>query len=83
MIQKPILELDIHGCTSEEAKSKIDQILLTAGTGVYKIRIIHGFNRGNRLQKMIYDEYEYFGNDKVIKLRGGENPGITELILRE
>lgn len=55
-----------------------------ASNTVYRIRVIHGYHRGNALQKAIYDEFDYFHtSDKVVRMEGGSNPGITDIILRE
>ena len=78
-----IIELDLHGLRREEAKKKIDNALKNAGTGVYIIRCIHGYNRGTGIKDMILEEYSYGREPKVKKMRPGSNPGITELLLRE
>ena len=39
-----IIEVDLHGMRVEEAKNKIDKVLDSAGSGVYRIRCIHGFH---------------------------------------
>ena len=50
----------------------------------YRIRVIHGYHRGNALQRALYDEFDYFHtSDRVLRMEGGSNPGITEIILRE
>ena len=79
-----ITEIDIHGMRPEEAVKTISGIIEKAPEHVYRIRVIHGYHRGNALQKAIYDEFDYFHtSDKVIRLKGGSNPGITEIVLRE
>ena len=45
-MDQPIIEIDVHGSTVDEAINRIDRILNGAGSGTYRIRVIHGFNRG-------------------------------------
>lgn len=79
-----ITEIDIHGMAPKEAVKKLTEIIAKAPDSVYRIRVIHGYRRGNALQKAIYDEFDYFHtSDRVLRLEGGSNPGITEIILRE
>lgn len=83
MEQMPIIEMDVHGLLVDAAIEKIEQQVNKAGTGTYRIRVIHGFNRGNNIQKAIYRELGHGLNPKVLRIAGGDNPGVTELILRE
>ena len=84
MNYQPITEIDIHGMTPEAAVKTISRIIDNAPASVYRIRVIHGYHRGNALQRAIYDEFDYFHtSDKVQRMEGGSNPGITEIILRE
>lgn len=83
MRQTPIIEMDVHGLFADEAIRKIEQEVNKANASTYRIRIIHGFNRGNHIQKAIYRELGYGLNPKILRITGGDNPGITELVLRE
>lgn len=83
MKQTPIIEVDVHGLFAEQAIQKIEKLVKEANASTYRIRIIHGFNRGNRIQRAIYRELGHGLNPKVLRIVGGDNPGITELILRE
>ena len=83
MINQPIIELDVHGRTADEAIKEIESAIHTAGPGVYRIRVIHGFHRGTSIQKAIYREIGYGLNPKVLRIIPGGNQGTTELILRE
>ena len=78
-----IIEIDLHGMNTSEANAAIDDALRKATDSVYRIRCIHGFNRGTAIRSMIYDEYSNGRHKKVKKIQGGFNEGITELILRE
>ena len=83
MKQTPIIEVDVHGLFAEQAIQKIEKLVKEANASTYRIRIIHGFNRGNSIQRAIYRELGHGLNPKVLRIVGGDNPGITELILRE
>ncbi len=84
MKYEPITEIDVHGLTSDEAVKKLGELIDSAPDTVYRIRVIHGYHRGNALQRAIYDEFDYFHtSDRVKRVVSGSNPGITELILKE
>lgn len=78
-----IVELDLHGKTAQEAKRSVDTALGAAGKDVYRIRLIHGYHGGTGIKRMLWEEYAYGREPKVIRLEPGVNPGITELVLRE
>ena len=77
------VEIDLHGLRAEDAKKKIDQAIRTANPSVYRIKLIHGYHRGHGLKAMIWEEYSYHRNPRVLRVEGGFNDGITELVLRE
>lgn len=79
---RAIIDLDLHGLSSEEARYKIEKAVNETGSGVYRIRCIHGFHGGTRIKDMIRREFGYGLEPKIKEIRGGENEGITELILR-
>lgn len=83
MLSNPIIEVDLHGLNIEEAQQKIDTALKNATNATYRIRCIHGYNRGTHLRQMIYREYGYGLSPKVKRIEAGSNEGITELVLRE
>lgn len=84
MIFNSITEIDIHGMQPEEAVKTVSKLIEGAPDTVYRIRVIHGYHRGNALQRVLYDEFDYFHtSDRVLRMEGGSNPGITEIILRE
>ena len=81
MIGPGIAELDIHGKSKGQAKTAIDAALRRHCARAYRIRIIHGYNRGSELKEMIKTEYsEHPG---ILRIETGENPGITVFVLRE
>ena len=83
MRQEPYMNIDVHGMTSDKAIKEIEALIKRANASTYRIRVVHGFNRGNAIQRAIYREIGHGLNPKVLRIVGGDNPGITELILRE
>ena len=83
MRQEPYIDIDVHGMTSEQAIDKIELLIKQANASTYRIRVVHGYNRGNAIQRAIYCEIGHGLNPKILRIVGGDNPGITELILRE
>ena len=79
MMQNGIVELDLHGKNTYQARVAIDAVLRHS-RGIYRIRLIHGYHAGQTLREMIAREYT--DHPGVLELRAGENPGITELVLR-
>ena len=77
------IEVDIHGLNCKQAKVSIDRQLKIANGSVYYIRVIHGYHGGTELKNMVRDEYSYGRHPKVIRIKSGGNPGITDLVLRE
>ncbi len=78
-----IIEIDLHGLRTGEAKKKIDSALNRAGSGTYRIRCIHGYHGGVRIKNMIREEYSYGREPRIKRIEGGSNDGITELVLKE
>ena len=77
----PIITIDLHGMFRDEAIKVIDKAIKTADNSTYQIKLIHGYNRGTSLKNMIIDEYKY--HPKVLRIKPGDNLGITILMLRE
>lgn len=76
-----IVEIDLHGRNSYQARIAIDAALRRAKAATCRIRIIHGCNSGTALMEFIRDEYGK--HPKVRRITAGSNRGITELVLRE
>ena len=75
-----IRELDLHGCTVQQAQAAIDAALRKS-RGVYRIRVIHGFHGGTALRDMVRSQYAHRAG--VLRIELGLNPGETDLVLRE
>ena len=76
---EPIVTLDLHGKNVFSAKVSIDAAL-KRDRGVYRIRIVHGFNNGTVLKEMIESDYK---NHPKVKRLVKINDGTTDLVLRE
>nr|WP_308624796.1 hypothetical protein [uncultured Eisenbergiella sp.] len=78
-----IMELDLHGKNVLQAKQEVENALKRADGSVYRLRVIHGFHGGTGIKSMLLEDYSYGREPKVIRVQGGVNPGITELVLRD
>ena len=78
-----IIEVDLHGLRVEEAVKRAKSEVNKASGSVYIIRLIHGYHGGTGIRSAIMDEFSYGRDDKVKRVKPGNNPGITELVLRE
>ena len=76
-----IIEIDLHGRNTYQARIAIDAALRRAGASACRIRIIHGCNSGTTLKEFIWEEYA--DHPRIRRIASGSNRGITELILRE
>ena len=83
MLSGGIDEIDVHGMTVDEAIKAVIKKVNATGSSVYRIRVIHGYNNGTRIRDAIADEFDYNRVPKVKRVVQGNNPGVTELILRE
>ena len=82
-ITSGIIEIDLHGMKVEPALQKVVSEVNKASGSVYIIRVIHGYHGGTGIKEAIKDEFSYGRNEKVKEVRAGNNPGITELVLRK
>lgn len=76
-----IMEVDVHGLTKDQARTLIDSRLKKANGSVYRLRVIHGYNSGTELRKMVRSAYK--NHPKVKRIEFGMNQGETDLILRD
>lgn len=80
-MQGGIIELDIHGMNSYQAKVSIDSAIKRGERFAYRIRVIHGYNSGTTLKNMV--RTTYLNHPKVLRLETRLGDGITDLVLRE
>ena len=81
MTSSSIITIDVHGMTQYQAQVAINAQLRRANSGVYRLRIIHGYHGGTALRDMI--RREYGKNTKVKRIEFGMNQGETDLVLKE
>ncbi len=74
-------EIDIHQMTKVQAITAIDAKLKRADSGVYSLRVIHGYHGGTVLRDAV--RARYARHPKVKRIEIGMNPGETTLILKE
>ena len=79
--QSAFAELDVHNMTKAQAITALDAALRRAGSGVYRLKVIHGYHGGTVLQDAI--RAHAAKHAKVLRVELGLNPGETDLILRE
>lgn len=75
------MDLDVHNMNRYQARIAINSCLKKATAADYRLRIIHGWQNGDSLKKMISEEYTV--HPRVLRIFRGNNPGQTELVLRE
>lgn len=80
-MQAGIIELNIHGMNTVQAKACIDSALKKATNATYRIRVIHGYQHGTALKDLVRKTYR--SHPKVLRLEIGLNQGQTDLVLRE
>lgn len=76
-----IITVDLHGKNTYQAKVSIDALLRRAGSGTYRLRLVHGCHGGTALRDLIRTEYAR--HPKVKRLILSPDGGTTELVLRE
>ena len=76
-----ILSLDLHEKNTYQAKVAVDALLRRAGSGTYRIRLIHGCHGGTALRDFL--RAEYAAHPKVKQMYLSSDGGTTELVLRE
>ena len=76
-----IVTVDLHGKNTDQAKVTVDALLRRAGSGTYRLRLIHGSHGGTALRDFIRAEYSR--HPKVRRLILSPDGGATELVLRE
>jgi len=74
-----VIEVDIHGMTSAEAKRALERLLSRAGKEITEIRVIHGYHNGQTLRDMVRFSLKHPRiSAKLVSL----NPGETRILLK-
>ena len=71
------VDVDLHDMTTDEARIEIKRALKTVSKFTYQIRLIHGFNRGTRIKKMISEEFR--NNKQNQKNYSGRQSGCNDI----
>lgn len=70
--------IDIHGCTTTEAKIKLDNYLNSLSNQTTEITIIHGYS-SKILQQYVRKQYKH---KRILRKILTMNPGETIIILK-
>ena len=81
MIYKGTVRVDLHGKNKYQAKIALDSALRKAGSGIYRVLVIHGYHSGTELRDMVREEYA--NHPKVRRVEPSDDPGQTILVLRD
>ena len=73
-----IKELDIHGCTTIEARKHIEDALKDKNISV--LRVIHGYH-SDTLMKMVRKEFR--SHPQIDHIELSMNKGVTDLIIKK
>ena len=79
--QSGVVTADLHGKNIYQAGVTVDALLRRAGSGTYRLRLIHGHHGGTAIRDFLRDTYAH--HPKVLRMTVNPYGGTTELILRE
>ena len=68
------MSIDLHGLTVDQAKYELIDKIAYADKTIWRIRVIHGYNKGTAIRDMVW-RLKYPKIKKIIK--GDLNPGVT------
>lgn len=74
-----VMELDLHGMNTYQAQIAIDAAL-SRSSGVYRLRLIHGYRGGTAIRDMLWTVYN---KRSQVKRMVSISEGVTDLVLRE
>lgn len=74
-----VMELDLHGMNTYQAQIAIDAALRRS-SGVYRLRLIHGYRGGTAIRDMLWTVYN---KRSQVKRMVSISEGVTDLVLRE
>ena len=83
MNQAAFIEVNVHGMNVNQALQTVEIIAHRANKGVYRVRVIHGYNHGTAIKNAIRKEFGNGRERRVLRVEAVDNPGVTELVLRE
>ena len=71
-------EIDLHGMNPAQAKKCLDSFISSLPKGECELSVIHGYNRGNALKKML----SVYKHKRAVKKYSELNPGVTTIIIK-
>ena len=71
-------ELDLHGLSSQTAKSRLDEMIRKLPRDVRELTVIHGYHGGTAIRDMV----RRYKNPRVEKKILGLNQGSTVFIIK-
>ena len=77
----PIIEIDTHGLTVDQAITRVSGVISKAPEGTYRIKVIHGFHGGTRIKSAIKREFGYGLEPKVIYYSCYCNFSLEKLVI--
>ena len=73
------IEVDLHGMTVVEARNHLIARLNKLPSHIREVRVIHGYNQGTNLQKVVRKEFKHKTIErKILEL----NQGITTFLIK-
>lgn len=73
------MEIDLHGLTSAEATTKLDEILKKLPKSVGELTVVHGYRGGTALKEMV----RRYKHPKVERKILGMNQGTTIFVIKK
>jgi len=75
-----VMEVDIHGLMTSDAKARLEHLLTHAGPQVQEVVVIHGYSRGTVLRDMVRNQLKHPRiQAKLLSL----NQGQTRILLKK
>ena len=79
--QSGVITIDLHGKNTYQVGVTVDAMLRRAGSGTYRLRLIHGHHGGTAIRDFLRENYTH--HPKVRRILVSPDGGTTELVLRE
>lgn len=74
-----VMEVDIHGMTSEQARRELEQFLSRASGNITELVVIHGYNGGQVLLNMVRTQLKH---PRIASKMLTLNSGQTRILLK-
>ena len=72
-------EIDLHGMYADDAKKYLNDQISRLPKGTLSVDVIHGYNQGTALKKMVMA----FKHERIERKIIGLNQGVTTFILKK